>query len=66
MALFLGQDLNSVGRIPVSRIDGVYESESFKVWKQKRDHDAKLPGAILGRMDGLAKLLQSSMKARPR
>lgn len=41
--------------LPVSRIDGLYESESFKAWKQAREQSLKLPAMILGRIDSVAK-----------
>lgn len=53
--LFLGQDPVSIGSMPVSDMDAMFESEAFKTWKQIRDADLKLPGVLIGRIDSLAK-----------
>lgn len=57
MALFLGQDLMRIEQMPPSRIQRLYESETFKAWKQSRDASMKLPGIIVGRLDNLSKQL---------
>lgn len=62
MALFLGQDLLRVEQLSSSRIQAVYESDTFKAWKQSRDQSLKLPGIIVARIDTVSKQLHSISK----
>lgn len=59
MALFLTQDITAVGKIPLSELNEMYQSETFKTWKQVRDNTMKFPGVIVERLDGLAKQIST-------
>lgn len=62
MSLFLGQSLGATDRLPESQINDLYESEAFKAWKQTRDHQLKLPGVLISRIDGLSKQIAGLTK----
>ena len=63
LMLFLGQDSQRIGEMTVSDMDAMFESETFKTWKQLRDADLKLPGILIGRIDGLAKQINGLSRA---
>lgn len=66
MALFLGQSLTTVDQLPISDIDTVYESDTFKAWKEARDHAVKLGPLIIGRIDSLSKQISGLAKVLSR
>lgn len=66
MALFLGQSLTTADQLTMSEIEAVYESDTFKAWKDARDHAVKLGPMIIGRIDGLSKQIAGLTKALSR
>lgn len=66
MALFLQQDMVAIGQLTQTHLKSIYDSKTFKAWKDARDQSMKLPGIVVGRIDtvskqiaGLAKVLAS-------
>ena len=48
----------------MSDVDELFEGQSFATWKKAKEHEVKLQLAIINRLDGLAKAIQSLGKSR--